>query len=98
MPLTSQSLRSAGRGPTYTMREIQGVSGIAVVLHLQGYNLPCLHEANLMRKRAVSQQSPCWSTSTSLLPPRPLEETERARHHTMKKGEHKTSPEPEDRN
>lgn len=66
--LSSQSPRRAGRGPTYTPREIHGVPGIAVVLHLQGDNPPRLHEANLMRKRVVSQQSPC-SVYLYLSPP-----------------------------
>lgn len=66
--LSSQSPRRAGRGPTYTPREIHGVPGIAVVLHLQGDNPPCLHEANLMIKRVVSQQSPC-SVYLYLSPP-----------------------------
>lgn len=85
-PLTSQSPWRAGRGPTYTLREIQGVPGIAVVLHLQGHNPSRLHEANLMRKRVVSQPSIYLHLSLPLSSHlHCLEETERARHYTMKK-------------
>lgn len=50
--MTSQLPQEAGAGPTYTMREVQAVPSIAVVIHLQSHNLPSLHEANLIKKES----------------------------------------------
>lgn len=81
---TFQSPQDAGAGLTYTVREVLAVPGIAVVIHLQSHNLPCLHEANLVKRRVSSiVPSLCLSlTISSHLSY--LQKTERIRHHTMK--------------
>lgn len=54
-------LQGSRGSPTYTLREVQGVSCIAVVLHLQCHDLPCLHEANLTEREV-------FLTSLSIAP------------------------------